>query len=493
MKSEQRTCDEIAVFHAGHADHSIIKRQGSLLNAWMTYLKALLDQNVLTLPEIHSWNEKNKSSNTLTNPIRQLGQRQKTLAHLTAAKVFESLIETGQLRVEDFELPTLRLRSTVEEETRNRHDVIVKSHDMFTQQLKFIRVPKGKFRRFKVMLSGRDLDPTNGGIETIELTHDFDVQESLVSQEEWIGIISSELHINSLKNPSHHTDPTSSRYYKARGVSVNPELPVESITWWSMLVFANQYSIRKGLKPAYDLSGIKFDPETSAQAGNLRPKDPRAVLDFGFLKDIYSAEGYRLPTQAEQFYLLTFLFRNDGLLLSHGKEALRLAPSGVVRPGFYPQTRRKSYPSEHLAIRYRMFSEMNRYKVTLDGVYKTAERVTFPLGVLSPARVNEHLVYDLLCNLIQAPSDPRWEPAISEGDRNPGLTGIDPVTFYGRCPIGELNISFPARGWWGGQAHASFIDNNFTEYENGLLNSKTLRPSTQNKFFGFRLVKSINP
>ena len=40
-----------------------------------------------------------------------------------------------------------------------------------------------------------------------------------------------------------------------KSIQMQPDNPVENITWWSALVFANKLSEQYGLKPAYDLSG----------------------------------------------------------------------------------------------------------------------------------------------------------------------------------------------------------------------------------------------
>ena len=37
-------------------------------------------------------------------------------------------------------------------------------------------------------------------------------------------------------------------------VKMQSDYPVESVSWWSVLVFANKLSERHGLKPVYDLS-----------------------------------------------------------------------------------------------------------------------------------------------------------------------------------------------------------------------------------------------
>ena len=54
------------------------------------------------------------------------------------------------------------------------------------------------------------------------------------------------------------------------------------------------------MKPAYDLKGVTWIKGTKAENGTLK----REKGEAGINKDYYQSEGYRLPTEAEQEYLL---------------------------------------------------------------------------------------------------------------------------------------------------------------------------------------------
>ena len=61
------------------------------------------------------------------------------------------------------------------------------------------------------------------------------------------------------------------------GAARGDELPVESVSWWDAVRFCNELSRREGLEPAYRLG-----------------TDDAGEVDWDL-----SADGYRLPTEAE--------------------------------------------------------------------------------------------------------------------------------------------------------------------------------------------------
>ncbi len=131
------------------------------------------------------------------------------------------------------------------------------------------------------MLRGSNLMP-------VRLTHPYEMMSTPVTQQHWFDIMGD--------YPSHFQPK------EGKG-KMYPNRPVESVTFWSALVFANKLSIKNGLEPAYDLSELKFKKGTSAARGTLEVVS--GELHFNAPNEnFYLTLGYRLPTNAEFEYLL---------------------------------------------------------------------------------------------------------------------------------------------------------------------------------------------
>ena len=150
----------------------------------------------------------------------------------------------------------------------------------------------------------------DGDKALVILTYPTEVQSTPVTQDQWVEIMG--------ENPSHFAKGEDSvvRTFHGKSIDLQPDNPVENVTWWSVLEFANRLSEQHGFPPAYDLSDIIWEPGTRAEDGTLMPvwkqMDGNKIRIYAEGKshkpsrgdNYYHAEGYRLPTMAEYEYML---------------------------------------------------------------------------------------------------------------------------------------------------------------------------------------------
>jgi len=109
----------------------------------------------------------------------------------------------------------------------------------------------------------------------VNLTHAFWIKETEVTQGQWKAAFGG-------SNPSYFT-------------SCGDNCPVEQITWWSALAYANAVSASESLSACYTLSDCTGD----AGAGTL---DDCTLTVAATDQNPYACAGYRLPTEPEWEY-----------------------------------------------------------------------------------------------------------------------------------------------------------------------------------------------
>ena len=121
--------------------------------------------------------------------------------------------------------------------------------------IEFARISAGTFRMGSPSgESGRDND--EGPVHRVTISRDFYMGITEVTQRQWLAVMGT--------NPSHFSN-------------CGNDCPVETVSWFDVVKFCNRLSEREGLKPAYRRSS-------------------------GITTWDKSADGYRLPTEAEWEY-----------------------------------------------------------------------------------------------------------------------------------------------------------------------------------------------
>jgi formylglycine-generating enzyme required for sulfatase activity len=130
----------------------------------------------------------------------------------------------------------------------------------------FVHVPAGLF-----YMGSPKSEAERGGDESplheVQVS-DFWMAQHEVTQAEWTAVMGS--------NPSNFK---------------STQLPVEQVTWYDVLVYANKRSIMEGRKPCYSLAG-KTDPSAWGSVSAA----------WNGIKCDFTANGYRLPSEAEWEY-----------------------------------------------------------------------------------------------------------------------------------------------------------------------------------------------
>ncbi len=129
-----------------------------------------------------------------------------------------------------------------------------------------------------VIPAGKKANMENfAGTDGIQVVNAYQIAKHEITQDVYMAVMG--------KNPSNFkNNPASGEVQEKR--------PVENVSWYDAVYFCNKLSILMGLTPAYSVNG-----ETNPENWNYTPNEGNY-----FYSDVscnYSANGFRLPTEAE--------------------------------------------------------------------------------------------------------------------------------------------------------------------------------------------------
>lgn len=238
---------------------------------FIAYVGFLLDESLIGVDELEFFERELKSGKVI-NPISVIKKKTDPALHEPYEEL-QNYLEAGKLNLPILSDWIRRVLATEDKKRKSREAAEKETKDI-NQAMIFNPIPRGAFRMGE-----------EGYGTLITLPRDIEMMSTKVTQKMWVALMG--------ENPSHFKH--------------DPDLPVEQFSFWSALHFLNRLSIKRGYKPAYNLSGIVWKPGTRAEDGTLSVdkehlKEVNAILNRNNLS-IYEAEGYRLPTDAEAEYV----------------------------------------------------------------------------------------------------------------------------------------------------------------------------------------------
>ncbi len=280
-------------------------------------------------------------------------------------KGIESYLRTVRLDLEQLSHWARSIQDRRAALAKERLQTDLQTKDSLYQEINFVRLDPGTFE------VGDHLNRTKA-----RLTYSIEVMTTPVTQKMWVEVMG--------ENSSVFNDGFDSELivHDGRKIRLQPNHPVENISWLQAARFANLYSLSRGYESVYDLETQK----------NLIP--------------VFETNGYRLPTEIEQEYILSTALKHN----LRFKNAIESGDKKVI--GEYAWIKANS------------------------------RNMTHEVGSLKSLQVPGGAIYDLFGNVWEWSNDRFKEGKLSGGINPLGpdkgrARAIRGSAFY--CPVSSLN------------------------------------------------------
>ena len=138
--------------------------------------------------------------------------------------------------------------------------------------------------------AGTPSNPHMTPVSNVTLTT-FRMARHLVTQDEWRAVMTGNTNDISVSPSRFSSDPAAGETQGRR--------PVEEVSWYDVIVYANRLSISAGLTPAYEMQTAAdasiWSTDTGTWGNVPTSSDPR----WDAVRMVTGSTGYRLPTEAQ--------------------------------------------------------------------------------------------------------------------------------------------------------------------------------------------------
>ncbi len=247
----------------------------SSTDSFLSYLSELFEQKIITLEDLYRVQKALVEKGQVTNPLDSKSSTSASSSVMVHREGLQDFIQSGSLDARSVSLWIEAFLKTASTETKDKESVQEETL-VAARPLSFEVLP---FRLYS---------------NTAKIHYSLEMSDTHITKAQWADIMGG-------------------------SKVTEPNLPMVNISFFSALEFANRLSLRKKLRPVYDLT--QLDLEGSALEGTLALRSGRVAhkdqsfLNFieHFKKENIKTEGFRIASPLEIEFLQSNLRRIWGL------------------------------------------------------------------------------------------------------------------------------------------------------------------------------------